>query len=224
MLRFTGVSRYYTVGPERVAALQDVGFTVHSGEALCLVGPSGAGKTTILNLAGLIDRPDAGTVEIAERSVGSLPTSERTELRRRAVGFVFQAFHLLPMLTVFENVAITLEILELPPAEVYARTRDLLAALGIDELAHRRPQQLSAGQRQRVALARAIAKRPSIVLADEPTANLDEAGGETLLDLLLDHCARDQAALIVATHDPRVQERLGRVLRLDHGRITEDRR
>ncbi len=208
MLRFDQVSRFYQVGPERIAAISDLSFELPAGEAACVVGPSGSGKTTVLNLAGCMDRPDAGVVYLGDLSVGDLPTSERTQLRRRKIGFVFQAFHLLPGLSVLENVLLPLSLIRVDPAEAHRRAKEVLEALEIDALSHRQQSELSSGQRQRVAVARAVAKSPELIVADEPTGNLDAEAAEALIDLLLAVTIRSGSSLLVATHDPRVVERL----------------
>ena len=219
MLRFDLVSRFYQVGPERIAAIHDLSFELPTGEALCVVGPSGSGKTTVLNIAGCMDRPDTGVAYLGDVSVGNLPTSERTELRRRNIGFVFQAFHLLPGLSVIENVLLPLSLIRVEPAEAQQRAKEVLGALELDGLEHRRPSQLSAGQRQRVAVARAVAKSPELIVADEPTGNLDATSAERLIDLLLAASIRSGASLLVATHDPRIVERLPN--RLDPSKMGE---
>ncbi|HMX16701.1 MAG TPA: ABC transporter ATP-binding protein [Rhodocyclaceae bacterium] len=219
VLQMEAVTKTYRVGEDRVAALKAADLTVAAGELVALTGPSGSGKSTLLNLCGLIDMPDSGKRRVAGQDVDGLDEKRLTWLRRENVGFVFQSYNLVPVMTAFENVEYPLLLLGMAPAERRRRVLDWLGRVGIAEFADRLPDALSGGQRQRVAIARALVKTPAVVVADEPTANLDSATAKDVVDLL--HAlARDQAsAVVVATHDPRMADRCDRVLRLEDGEI-----
>ncbi|MBL8490597.1 MAG: ABC transporter ATP-binding protein [Rhodocyclaceae bacterium] len=219
VLALTGVTKSYRVGEGRVAALKPATLAVAAGELVALTGPSGSGKSTMLNLCGLIDTPDEGRREIAGQPVEGLDEKALTWLRRERVGFIFQSYNLVPVMTAFENVEYPLMLLGVPPAERRRRVADWLGRVGIGELAGRLPDALSGGQRQRVAIARALVKSPVLVVADEPTANLDSATASDVVDLL--HAlAREQAsAVVVATHDPRMADRCDRVLAMHDGEL-----
>ena len=221
VLQMEAVTKTYRVGEDRVAALKAADLTVAAGELVALTGPSGSGKSTLLNLCGLIDMPDSGKRRVAGQDVDGLDEKRLTWLRRENVGFVFQSYNLVPVMTAFENVEYPLLLLGMAPAERRRRVLDWLGRVGIAEFADRLPDALSGGQRQRVAIARALVKTPAVVVADEPTANLDSATAKDVVDLL--HAlARDQAsAVVVATHDPRMADRCDRVLRLEDGEIRQ---
>jgi putative ABC transport system ATP-binding protein len=216
-----GVSRTFPMPAGPVTALRDVSLTVEAGEYLGVVGPSGCGKSTLLHVLGCVDVPTSGEILFRSRSVGKLPDAERSRLRLREIGFVFQRFFLLPMLTAWENV-------ELPQAEAGAgrverrdRTRELLEYVGIGHRADHRPSELSGGEMQRVAIARALANRPALLLADEPTGELDQATGQQIVSLL-DRLHAGGTSVIVVTHDPQVAARAHRLIRMRDGRIVED--
>ncbi len=219
VLALSGVTKTYPVGEGRVTALKPASLSVAAGELVALTGPSGSGKSTMLNLCGLIDTPDAGRREIAGQAVEGLDERALTWLRRERVGFIFQSYNLVPVMTAFENVEYPLMLLGVSPAERRRRVADWLGRVGIGELAGRLPDALSGGQRQRVAIARALVKSPALVVADEPTANLDSATASDVVDLL--HAlAREQAsAVVVATHDPRMADRCDRVLAMHDGEL-----
>ncbi len=219
VLRLQGVHKTYRLGLHVVQALQGVDLVLRPGEMLALTGPSGSGKSTLLHIAGLIDRADAGTVQLRGQAVQGLGETEATRLRRDAIGFVFQGFNLVPVMTVHDNVDYALFIAGVPVAERRRRVAAMLAAVGLDEHAAHRPDALSGGQRQRVAIARALVKRPALVIADEPTANLDSRTADQVLDLMRDQGHTQGAAFLVATHDDRLLARCDRVLRLLDGRI-----
>jgi putative ABC transport system ATP-binding protein len=219
-----GVSRSYRLGAAVVPAVRDVSLTIGEGEFAALQGPSGSGKTTLLNLLGLLDRPDAGTIEIEGKEAGSLSENARSDLRRDRFGFIFQTFNLIPVLSAEENVAYPMLLAGAPAEQARGRARELLDAVGLEEKFSVRPDLLSGGQRQRVAIARALANRPSIVFADEPTANLDSRTAEETLDLMRGVCESSRVAFLFATHDPRVVARARRVIELHDGRIESDRR
>jgi putative ABC transport system ATP-binding protein len=218
------VHKTYRLGRHVVQALQGVDLSVGAGEMLALTGPSGSGKSTLLNLCGLIDRPDAGEVLLRGRPVHGLDAVAGTLLRRDALGFVFQGFNLVPVMTVAENVDYPLFLAGVATGERRERVADALAAVGLAEHARHRPDALSGGQRQRVAIARALIKRPALVIADEPTASLDSKTADQVMDLMRERCHAEGAAFVIATHDERLTRRCDRVVRLQDGRIAEGHR
>jgi putative ABC transport system ATP-binding protein len=215
------VSRTFPMPAGPVEALRDVSIRIAPGEYIGVIGPSGCGKSTLLHVLGVVDVPTSGQILFQDREVGSLPDADRSRLRLREIGFVFQRFFLLPMLTAWENV-------ELPQAEAGVgrsersqRTRELLEYVGLASRAGHRPSELSGGEMQRVAIARALANRPRLLLADEPTGELDQATGEQIV-ALLDRLHADGTAVVVVTHDPAVAGRAHRLLRMRDGRIVEE--
>lgn len=214
-----GVQKTYRLGQHVIPALQGVDLCVERGELLALTGPSGSGKSTLLNLCGLIDSPDAGDIFFNDQPVGGLDENQRTLLRRDALGFVFQNFNLVPVMTVAENVDFPLFLAGVPAAERRERVAAQLAAVGLQAHAHHRPDALSGGQRQRVAIARALVKRPRLVIADEPTASLDSRTADQVLDLMRERGHAEGAAFVIATHDQRLTVRCDRVVNLLDGRI-----
>jgi putative ABC transport system ATP-binding protein len=214
-----GVHKTYRLGQHVIPALQGVDLVVQRGELLALTGPSGSGKSTILNLAGLIDTPDRGEIVLDGEAVNGLADTPRTLLRRELLGFVFQSFNLVPVMTVAENVDYPLFIAGVPAAERRERVRAQLAAVGLQAHAQHRPDALSGGQRQRVAIARALIKRPRLVIADEPTASLDSHTADQVLALMRERCHAEGAAFVIATHDSRLTQRCDRVLALLDGRL-----
>lgn len=219
VLRLAGVHKTYRLGAHVVPALQGVDLALRCGEMLALTGPSGSGKSTILNIAGLIDRADAGQVQLRGRDIAALSETQATLLRRETIGFVFQGFNLVPVMTVFDNIDYPLFIAGVPVAERRRRVAAMLEAVGLAAHAQHRPDALSGGQRQRVAIARALVKQPALVLADEPTANLDSQTATQVLDLMHEQGHAQGAAFLLATHDSRLQQRCDRVLHLRDGRI-----
>jgi putative ABC transport system ATP-binding protein len=213
------VHKTYRLGEHVIPALQGVDLAVQRGELLALTGPSGSGKSTILNLCGLIDTPDSGEIVLDGRKVNGLNEAQRTLLRRDALGFVFQNFNLVPVMTVAENVDYPLFIAGVPAAERRERVAAQLQAVGLLEHAQHRPDALSGGQRQRVAIARALVKRPRLVIADEPTASLDSHTADQVLDLMRELGHAEGAAFVIATHDSRLTGRCDRVLSLLDGRL-----
>jgi putative ABC transport system ATP-binding protein len=197
-----------------IAALRGLRLEVAAGEVVTLLGRSGSGKTTLLNLLAGLDRPTRGRVEVEGADLEALGERGRTLLRRRRIGFVFQFFNLLPTLTALENVALALELAALPDG---GRAREALQAVGLEGKERRRPNELSGGEQQRVAIARALVKGPAVILADEPTGNLDTATGDVVLDLLGGRCREAGAALLMATHAPLAARRSDRVLRMEDG-------
>ena len=212
VVELRGVHKTYRLGEHVIRALQGVDLCVQRGELLALTGPSGSGKSTILNLAGLIDTPDSGDIVLNGQTVNALDEEARTLLRRDSLGFVFQSFNLVPVMTVAENVDYPLFIAGIAPAERKERVAAQLAAVGLQEHAHHRPDALSGGQRQRVAIARALVKRPRLVIADEPTASLDSHTADQVLDLMRERGHAEGAAFVIATHDSRLTSRCDRVV------------
>ena len=220
VVQLQAVHKTYRLGTHVIPALQGVDLCVHRGEMLALTGPSGSGKSTILNLCGLIDAPDAGDILLSGQSVTGLNEVQRTLLRRDALGFVFQNFNLVPVMTVAENVDYPLLIAGVLPSERRDRVAEQLMAVGLQDHAHHLPDALSGGQRQRVAIARALIKRPQLVVADEPTASLDSRTASQMLDLMRDCGHAVGAAFVIATHDGRLTGRCDRVLALLDGRLV----
>ncbi|NMG45869.1 ATP-binding cassette domain-containing protein [Aromatoleum toluvorans] len=220
-IELTGIERVFTLGDSEVHALHELSVSIDSGEYVAVMGPSGSGKSTLLNLLGLLDRPNAGTYRLEGRDVTTLSPDEQAEVRRTRIGFVFQSFHLVPRLTAAENVALPLMLAGIPPAERHARVAQALKDFGLETRAHHRPDELSGGQRQRVAIARATIMRPAVILADEPTGNLDRSTGQDVTHLLEDLNAAG-VTLIVVTHDPVMGGRARRRLMMEDGRLLHD--
>jgi putative ABC transport system ATP-binding protein len=222
LIAATDVSRSYHLGASVVPAVRGVSLSIARGEFVALRGPSGSGKTTLLNLLGLLDRPDAGRVEVESRDAQTLTENERSDLRRDRFGFVFQTFNLIPVLTSEENVAYPMVLADVPAEERRRRARSLLQSVGLSGKESVRPDLLSGGQRQRVAIARALANEPAVVFADEPTANLDSHTSEEILDLMREINAAGNVAFLFATHDPLVVSRARRVVTLHDGAVESD--
>ena len=217
-----GVSKSYALGKQTVVALNDVSLTVAKGEFLALAGPSGSGKSTLLNMIGCIDAPSTGSIRILGQDVAGKSSDELADLRLNTLGFVFQTFNLLPVLSAWENVEYPLlQHRAVDRAERAKRVEHYLKIVGLERYSRHRPNELSGGQRQRVAIARALATRPRIVLADEPTANLDHVTGEGILKLMKQLNHEEGTTFIFSTHDRRVMEMADRVVELADGRITE---
>lgn len=222
LIRLDAVSRRFTLGGTEVAALDRVSLRVAEGEYLAVMGPSGSGKSTLLNVLGLLDRPDEGQYWLGGQDIATLSEPALAQLRGHRIGFVFQSFHLISRLTARENVELPLMLCGVLPAERHRRSQRLLEDLGLDNRADHRPAELSGGQRQRVAIARAMAMAPRLILADEPTGNLDSRSGEEVITLL-EVLNREQGiTLMVVTHDPRLGERAGRRILMNDGRISSD--
>ena len=219
VMALQGVHKTYRLGQHVIPALQGVDLTVQRGELLALTGPSGSGKSTILNLCGLIDAPDCGSIALDGQVTTALAEDQRTLLRRDALGFVFQNFNLVPVMTVAENVDYPLFLTGVPAADRRERVAAQLYAVGLQDHAQHRPDALSGGQRQRVAIARALIKRPRLVIADEPTASLDSHTADQVLDLMRERCHAEGAAFVIATHDSRLTRRCDRVVALLDGKI-----
>ncbi len=222
LVEASGLSRSYRMGASVVPAVRGVSLAIAPGEFVALKGPSGSGKTTLLNLLGLLDRPDSGTVRIEGKDGEALSEDERSDLRRDRFGFVFQTFNLIPVLTAEENVAYPMALAGLSSDVRRARSRELLASVGLSDKLGVRPDLLSGGQRQRVAIARSLANGPSVVFADEPTANLDSRTAEEILDLMREINASRGVAFLFATHDALVVSRARRVVTLHDGAVESD--
>jgi putative ABC transport system ATP-binding protein len=221
MIELAGVWRTYQVGDAEVHALADVSLRVAAGEHVAIIGPSGSGKSTMLHVLGCLDRPTAGTYRFDGRDVGALSETERSLLRRHRIGFVFQFFHLLPRLSAIGNVELPMLFAGFARDERRERAAKALAAVGLTPRAHHRPDQLSGGERQRVAIARSVVMGPSLVLADEPTGNLDRASARDVMDLL-ESMHEGGLTLVVVTHDPAIATRARRVVQMEDGRIVGD--
>jgi len=222
VIHFHHVAKTYHTRSEDVAALRGVDLEIGRGEVAAVAGPSGSGKTTFLHLAAGLDRPTTGVVEVEERDLGALGAGELARFRLERVGLVFQDYNLSPVLSAAENVELPLVLARKSGAERRRRAGELLEAVGIADLASRRPAELSGGQRQRVAVARALAMGPAVVLADEPTANLDSITAGEVLDVMIRLHREAGATLILASHDPAVLVRAGRVIELRDGRVHSD--
>lgn len=214
--------KLFPVGDEVVRALIDVSFTAAYGEFVALMGPSGSGKSTLLHLLGGLDRPTKGEVAINGESTAGLTESQFSTLRHSTLGFIFQSYNLIPFLSAVENVELPLMFEPVDRASVRTRATELLELVGLGHRMHHRPSRMSGGEQQRTAIARALIGSPVVVLADEPTANLDRRTGESVIALLEDLCARLGVTVIASTHDPAVAEHATRVLHMSDGRITEE--
>lgn len=220
--RTDGVWKVFQQEAESVEAVRGVSLTIERGEFTALAGPSGSGKTTLLNLIGGLTRPTKGRVWVAGREVSRMSTRDLARLRLKEVGFVFQAYNLLPVLTALENAEFPMLLQGVPTEERQARVRELFARTGMEGLEDRRPGKLSGGQQQRVAVVRAVAGRPALVLADEPTANLDSVTSEALLDVMGELNRDLGVTFVFATHDNRVMERSRRLVRMVDGAVRDD--
>jgi putative ABC transport system ATP-binding protein len=223
--RLEDVSKDYQTGEVIVPALREVNLEIDEGEFLSIAGPSGSGKTTLLNLVGCLDVPTKGRVLLDGTDIATLKQDARADIRRNQIGFIFQTFNLVPVLTAFENVEFPLTLLgHISARERREKVEGLLNTVGLGDMMLRRPPELSGGQQQRVAIARALVKNPKLVLADEPTANLDSKTGDTILDLMRDINQREGTTFIFSTHDQMVMDFARRLIILRDGRIAEDQR
>ena len=220
LIRARGLGRTYRMGQRKLEVLRGVDLSVARGEFVALRGASGAGKSTLLHLLGGLDAPDAGEIFFAGQNLATLPAAKLAELRNWKVGFIFQAYHLLPELSALENVCLPARIARVPAADAEGRGRELLARAGLGERMEHRPGELSGGEQQRVAIARALIHAPELVLADEPTGNLDSHTGGEIIELLCALRVERQTTLIIATHDAKVAERAPKVVQLVDGGIA----
>ena len=221
-VRCVDLCKTYRQGEEDIKALDHVSIEIAEGGFVCLSAPSGGGKTTLLNAIGGLDKPDSGEVYVAERRIDNLSKGELAELRLRQIGFVFQAFNLIPVLTARENVEFVMQVQGVPAAERGKKALEILEEVGLKGLEDRRPADMSGGQPQRVAVARAIVSRPALVLADEPTANLDSKTADGLMELFRELNNHHNTTFVIATHDKRVMSYAKRIVRMLDGRIVED--
>ena len=221
MIELAGIARDFQVGDETVHALRDIDLTLPDGDYASVMGPSGSGKSTLLNMLGLLDRPESGSYALDGVETTQLEEERRAALRRDQIGFVFQAFHLVPRLTAGENVELPLVLAGIKPAERHVRVAEVLASLGLTDRAGHRPNQLSGGQRQRVAIGRAVVMRPSLLLADEPTGNLDQHSGTDVI-ALLEKLNDSGITLVVVTHDHAIGQRARRRIRMVDGAIVAE--
>jgi putative ABC transport system ATP-binding protein len=223
MIELSHIHRIFQVGDQAVHALQDVTLQIETADYVSIMGPSGSGKSTLLNIIGLLDWPTSGNYRLDDQDTATLTEVEQARFRREKIGFVFQFFHLVPRLTAAENIELPLMLAGMPPAERKNKVRHSLAAMSLTDRADHKPDQLSGGQRQRVAIGRATIMEPSILLADEPTGNLDSASGQEVLEVL-ESLNRQGITLMVVTHDPDIGSRTRRSIHMVDGSIASDER
>ena len=221
MIRMQNICRNFQVGTEVVHALDDVDLSIGAGEYISIMGPSGSGKSTLLNILGLLDRPTSGSYRLDGADVAGLDDDTLAEQRQKHIGFVFQSFHLIPRLSALENVELPLVLAGAPVAARRDRAREILASVGLGSRYDHRPDQLSGGERQRVAIGRAIVMKPKVLLADEPTGNLDSHSSEDVMEII-ESLNRDGISLLIVTHDPEIGNRAQRHLSMRDGRIIDD--
>lgn len=221
MIEFANISRIFTIGEQEVSALRNINLNLAAGEYVSIMGPSGSGKSTLLNLIGLLDRPTSGSYRLDGMDVTTLNEEQQAHVRREKIGFVFQFFHLVPRLSAATNIELPLTLAGIPPEERRKRVAQLLENYGLTERANHRPDQLSGGQRQRVAIARATIMQPAVLLADEPTGNLDQTTGKEVMNLL-ERLIEHGVTLILVTHDPALGRRASRQLQMLDGQVITD--
>ena len=224
LVRVDHVHKYFTRGSERLDVLQDLSLEVPVGEFLGLMGPSGSGKTTLLNLIAGLDLPSAGDIVVGDQHISAMSETQLARWRTRSVGFVFQFYHLMPVLTAYRNVELPLLLLPLSAAERKKQVLNALDIVGLADRIHHKPGQLSGGQQQRVGIARALVTDPALIVADEPTGDPDAHSAEEILDLMQELCRSLQKTIIMVTHDPRAAARADRVLHLEKGRLVSETR
>ncbi len=217
-----GLGKEYGAGQLSVHALQNVNFKANKSEFIAVLGASGSGKTTLLNILGTLDKPTSGQVFIEGKDLSSLKEKGIVELRRRKIGFIFQFYNLMPVLTSFENIELPMIISGVPKKQAQDRAKELLTAVGLADRANHRPDELSGGQQQRVAVARALANKPTLILADEPTGDLDSATGEQVMALLLKLSKEQETTVLAATHDLSILKLADRALRMKDGKVISD--
>jgi len=216
--------RHFGEDETLVKALEDASITIEKGEFTAIIGPSGSGKSTLLQLIGGLDKPTYGKVILDNKNISHMNGTELSDFRRDHIGFIFQAYNLIPVLSAEENIEYIMLLQGLPAAERKQRVQTILNAVGLEGKGNRLPAQLSGGQQQRVAVARAMVSKPSLILADEPTANLDSHTGAALLDMMKELNEKENMTFIFSTHDPKIMERARRIIRLEDGRIVDDER
>jgi len=221
MIEVSSINKTFILGDSKVHALDNINLRIEQGEYLSVMGPSGSGKSTLMNMLGLLDRPDTGRYLLNDVDTGSLDENERARLRREQIGFVFQSYHLIPRLSARENVELPLMLAGVPAKKRHADVELILEKLGIARRAHHLPNQLSGGERQRVAIGRSIVMKPAIILADEPTGNLDSRSGGEVTEIL-ENLNREGITLLIVTHDNNMGERARRRIRMTDGAITSD--
>ena len=222
MIELKNVKKRYHTGQTVVDALRGITLKIDKGEFLSIAGPSGSGKTTVLNIIGTLDTHDEGDVFLDGEDVSRMDKKTRARYRRKNIGFIFQTFNLIPVLSAYENVAFALHLLKFPEKEILDKTMSILAEVGLEGLENRRPDQLSGGQQQRVAIARALVKNPLLVLADEPTANLDSETGSSIVNLMKELNKKYNTTFIFSTHDKMVMDNADRVIHLHDGNVESD--
>ncbi len=222
IIKTLDITKVYNPDTVPVHAVDGITLSIQEGEFTAIIGPSGCGKTTLLNLIGGLERPTTGSVEINGEIISSKSKRQLTNFRLHNIGFIFQAYNLIPVMSAYENTAFIMELLGWPREEIKARVMELLEAMDIADKAHQRPNQLSGGQQQRVAVARALSTRPKFILADEPTANLDSHATGSLLDMMLQMNEREKTTFIFSTHDNRVMRRARRLIKLEDGKVVDD--
>lgn len=222
LVELQGIRKTYQLGETKVMALRDINLKIFEGEFTSLIGTSGSGKSTLLNLIGCLDTPDQGSLKIRDKETTTLNETDKCTMRNEQIGFIFQSFNLVPVLSVYENIELPLLVKnDLEEAEKSRRIDDVIQAVELNKFAHHRPDQLSGGQRQRVAIARALVTKPSLVLADEPTANLDSKTAHMILDLMSDLNKSKQVTFLFCSHDEKLINRSARVVRIQDGAILE---
>ncbi len=219
LIQMTDVIKDYRLGQTTVHALKGVTLAIDSGEFVAIWGPSGSGKTTLLNLVGAIDEPTSGSLSLAGQNIAGLSDNQKSDLRNKKIGFIFQSFNLIPVLSALENVMLPLQIQGIPASEAKAQARLRLNQVGLSDFVSHRPDKLSGGQHQRVAIARALVSNPSLVIADEPTANLDTSTAKKIIELMRELNRKEQATFIFSTHDQRLLSQVDRLIQLEDGHI-----
>lgn len=214
-----GINKTYKMGSTEVKALRDINLEIQAGEFLAIAGTSGSGKTTLLNIIGCLDKPDSGRLLINGQDVSGLAKNKLADIRSQKLGFIFQSFNLVPVLNVYENIELPLLLVNQPSHEKREMVNRLIKAVGLEKHAHHRPNELSGGQRQRVAIARALVGEPVLVLADEPTANLDSNTGQDIINLMLDLNQKFNTTYVFSTHDAQIMEQASRLINIKDGRI-----
>ena len=222
VIRLENIWRTYRTGEVEVHALRDISLSITKGEFTALAGPSGSGKTTLLNIISGLDLPNSGTAILAGKPIGSMSGRELSDFRRDHIGFIFQSYNLIPVLTVHENIEYIMLLQGVPEKERAERVSTILSEVGLEGMEKRKPSQLSGGQQQRVAVARAMVSRPDIILADEPTANLDSTTGAALLDMMLELNRKSGMTFVFSTHEAMVMEHARRLITLTDGQIATD--